>query len=85
MNGRMIALVLFVGRVTGFASLGIFRIPSLGKVLLRGYCEYEFFSAFTADEDPRLEPALHAFPSLIENNYNLVREAVVSVRGPILL
>jgi len=62
MNHVIVPLLLLVGRVTRLAPLGIFGISPLGEILLRGDCEDEFLSTFTADEDPRLEP-VHLLPS----------------------
>jgi hypothetical protein len=65
MNNVVVSLLSLVRSVAGFASLGVIRIPPLGKVLLCGNREDEFLSAFTADEDPRPEP-VHLFPSLLK-------------------
>ncbi len=71
----VVALQFLVLGVATLAPLGVFHIPSFGKVPLRRNSEDEFLTTLTTDQDLRLESVLHISPSsLIPNLIHEVQD-----------
>ena len=67
----LITLRLFVPHVAGFAPFRIFRVPTLGKVLLSCDSKCEFLVALAANQNPRLKPTFHRVPPLCSDQVHL--------------
>ena len=69
----LISLRLLMLRMAEFATLGIFRIPALRKILLSRNCENKLFLAITAEKNTGFKSviAIHASPSQPTTNHSM--------------